>query len=805
MPVTLPSTTDSLITQSLGGFWTTESTIVRGGRGRGAISKGRGRGQLQGRKRGGLRGRGNSRNSEPADMRRHGLDNVTTRVMSASRNKINELRNQVEELKLKMRDLEQENKLYQKLQYRQEKAIRSFEDKENDLPNIIDKHNNEVRSLKEQNRRLKEKHDKTDRYLRDAEDELERVKRKMIRYKKMCDEKELPEREELSRKVTKAELDMEERDVKIKELQRHIESLKKNHRHELGIEAARQRELKKQLEEATEKTSALENVVKEKDKALDYNNIYSNPNRNRSRTRDSSPMESPGRSRARVKSKASSLTDLTPRDKAKFYAEKKRAELLKQKEIKAEQEKKKRQKWEEEEREREAREKEERDAREEREREEKEEREREEAAIRVATPPQFNFRSIDQSLEEREREEQERRKKEEQRVQREKEAKFELERKRIELENRRDQEHKERKERQELERRNKEREEREKREKEEGERREREREEQERRAKLERERIDNDLTLIEERRKKDELLRKLQAMDTLGSAGNDPLQQSSFTPGSSSPSRRSKESSRVGGGDGFDSASKKSDPKEYSFTNPVKNLHKGVPSHDVSHIQRQPQLGRKPTTLPTGSGSGQDDNAGYQPSFGPPGVVRSGPKATNTSKTLSIFDDDDDVGAFKIPANSSKTTTANSKKSSNLLENLFGPQASSNNNSSKNTLSRKIEDDKTFFVTSQASPSPTLDAKRKGDLNNDSTTFPWDSKNTSPAKPSNKFSFENSKKENSATLFGGGAALIDDDFSSANGKVLPRRRQQANLNTFSSKPSVVALDNFDDDLEEVVL
>ena len=99
--------------------------------------------------------------------------------------------------------------------------------------------------------------------------------------------------------------------------------------------------------------------------------------------------------------------------------------------IKAEQEKKKRQKWEEEEREREAREKEERDAREEREREEKEEREREEAAIRVATPPQFNFRSIDQSLEEREREEQERRKKEEQRVQREKEAKFELERKRI--------------------------------------------------------------------------------------------------------------------------------------------------------------------------------------------------------------------------------------------------------------------------------------------------------------------------------------------------------------------------------------
>ncbi|GFR74047.1 lebercilin-like isoform X3 [Elysia marginata] len=526
---------------------------VRGGRGRGAISRGRGRGQLQGRRRGGLRGRGNSRNSEPADMRR--LDNVTTRVMSASRNKINELRN------------------------------------------------------------------------------------------------------------------------------------------------------------------------KEKDKALDYNNIYSNPNRNRSRTRDSSPNESPGRSRARgVKSKASSLTDLTPRDKAKFYAEKKRAELLKQKE---------------------------------------------------------------------------------------------------ELEKRRDQEHKERKEKDDRERREKEdferrqrekeerdmreRGERERREREESERREREREEQERRARLEREKMDNDPVLMEERRKKDELLRKLQAMDTLGSAGNDPL-----PPGSSSPSRRSKESSRLGGGDAFDTASKKSDPKEYSFTNPVKNLHKGVPSHDVSHAQRQPQAGRKPTTLPSGLGSAQDDSAGYQPSFGPPGGVRGGPKATNASKPLSIFDDDDDdVGAFKISANSSKTAAASgNKKSSNLLENLFGPQASSNNNASKNTSSRKIEDDKTFFVTSQASPSPTFDSRRKGNMSNgvSTTNFPWDAKTNSSSRPANnKFSFENSKQENSSQLFGGGAALIDDDFSSANGKILPKRRQQANLNTFSSKPSVIAMDNFDDDLEEVVL
>lgn len=70
--------------------------------------------------------------------------------------------------------------------------------------------------MREQNRKLKEKFDKSDRYLRDAEDELERVKKKMNKYKEMCEEKELMQRDELSRKLTKAELDVEEKETKIK-------------------------------------------------------------------------------------------------------------------------------------------------------------------------------------------------------------------------------------------------------------------------------------------------------------------------------------------------------------------------------------------------------------------------------------------------------------------------------------------------------------------------------------------------------------------------------------------------------------
>ena len=38
----------------------------------------------------------------------------------------------------------------------------------------------------------------------------------MKKYKEMVEEKDLKERDELSRKLTKAEIDMEEKDVKIK-------------------------------------------------------------------------------------------------------------------------------------------------------------------------------------------------------------------------------------------------------------------------------------------------------------------------------------------------------------------------------------------------------------------------------------------------------------------------------------------------------------------------------------------------------------------------------------------------------------
>ncbi|ESO83443.1 hypothetical protein LOTGIDRAFT_98433, partial [Lottia gigantea] len=124
-------------------------------------------------------------------------NSVAKRMLSASRIRMNEYRNQIEELNIRIRELAEENKTLKKMQFRHQKALGKFEEQESDLPLLLTKHANEVRTLREQNRKMKDKFNQTDRYLRDAEDELENTKSHLKKYKKLCNQKGLKERDEL--------------------------------------------------------------------------------------------------------------------------------------------------------------------------------------------------------------------------------------------------------------------------------------------------------------------------------------------------------------------------------------------------------------------------------------------------------------------------------------------------------------------------------------------------------------------------------------------------------------------------------
>ncbi|XP_041268369.1 lebercilin isoform X2 [Onychostruthus taczanowskii] len=152
------------------------------------------------------------------------IDLVTKRVLSARLLKINELRNELTELHIKLDELQKENRALKRLQHRQEKALNKFEDTENEISQLLARHNNEIRILRERLRKSQEKERATERRLKDTEDELYRKKTALQKLKKLSADKHLAERDDLAKKLALAESKLEDREKRIKEKERELEA-----------------------------------------------------------------------------------------------------------------------------------------------------------------------------------------------------------------------------------------------------------------------------------------------------------------------------------------------------------------------------------------------------------------------------------------------------------------------------------------------------------------------------------------------------------------------------------------------------
>lgn len=381
-------------------------------------------------------------------------------------------------------------------------------------------------------------------------------------------------------------------------------------------------------------------------------------------------------------------------------------------------------------------------------REEDEKRERERERERIERDERDRMERERREIEEKERymNEQARREAEERRNREERDRikRESLERERLE---------KERREREERERKQK-------REQEERDRRERERLEQERRAAEERRKFEEDAQFQAERKKKDEILQKLREIDEgVGKKKDEGFGKKK----EKSPERDPFFVTQNNKEDSQDSMA--SSKKSYTFTKPVQNLHQGKPSHKESNFTVGPGPKRR-------NNRDVDDleTGGYNPTFG---SKRGGGQGTST-KTFSLFDDEPDT----------KTSQAKPDKKSKLMEDLFGSQSKDG---------PKHND---MFESSKPAQKKSNPGRSSG--------FPWDD-DTFGNK--NQSSFK-ANRENSATLFGGGSALItDDELTRSQAKsnaMLPRRPKQTTT-TFSSRPTVNAIDHFDDEIEEVIL
>ncbi|XP_042638215.1 lebercilin [Orycteropus afer afer] len=157
--------------------------------------------------------RSQSLNREPL---RKDPDLVTKRVLSARLQKISELQNEVTELQVKLAELLKENKALKRLQYRQEKALNKFEDTENEISQLILRHNNEIIALKERLRKSQEKERATEKRVKDTEGELFRTKFTLNKLKKISEARHLPERDDLAKKLVSAELKLDDTERRIK-------------------------------------------------------------------------------------------------------------------------------------------------------------------------------------------------------------------------------------------------------------------------------------------------------------------------------------------------------------------------------------------------------------------------------------------------------------------------------------------------------------------------------------------------------------------------------------------------------------
>ncbi|KAG8582075.1 hypothetical protein GDO81_007908 [Engystomops pustulosus] len=160
----------------------------------------------------------NKESSSPKD-----IDVVTKRVLSARLLKINELRNELTELQMKLEECQKENKALKRLQFRQEKALNKFEDTENEVSQLISRHNNEMRTLKERLRKSQERERNTEKRLKDTEEELYRTNVALKKLKLLSENKQLAEREELTKKVDLLEVRLDDRERRVRELEKNLE------------------------------------------------------------------------------------------------------------------------------------------------------------------------------------------------------------------------------------------------------------------------------------------------------------------------------------------------------------------------------------------------------------------------------------------------------------------------------------------------------------------------------------------------------------------------------------------------------
>ncbi|CAK6442066.1 unnamed protein product [Pipistrellus nathusii] len=201
---------------------------------------------------------------------------MTQRVLSARLRKIKELKNELSDIHRRMEATALENQLLKQLEIRHLKAIGRYETSQNNVPQIMAKHQNEVKSLRQLLKKSKEKERAVSRKLKETDSKLLKTKDALQALQSLSEDRSLAQREELTERLAVLTAKMEANDKQIQNLEKQLRLNTKAFSRQLAIENQKTLAAQTAKETLQAEVKLLQQKLKEKDRELDIKNIYTN-------------------------------------------------------------------------------------------------------------------------------------------------------------------------------------------------------------------------------------------------------------------------------------------------------------------------------------------------------------------------------------------------------------------------------------------------------------------------------------------------------------------------------------------------
>ncbi|XP_032984187.1 lebercilin-like protein [Rhinolophus ferrumequinum] len=203
-------------------------------------------------------------------------DTMTHHILSARLNKIKELKNELADIHRKWEATVIENQILKQLQVRHLKAIGKYENSQNNVPQIVVKHQSEVKNLRQLLRKSKEEERIVSRKLRETDSKLLKTKDALQALQKLSEDKNLAEREELTQRLATLTIKMEANDKTIQSLEKQLRLNNKAFHRQLAIESQKTSAAQTAKNTLQMEVKHLHQQLKEKDRELEIKNIYAN-------------------------------------------------------------------------------------------------------------------------------------------------------------------------------------------------------------------------------------------------------------------------------------------------------------------------------------------------------------------------------------------------------------------------------------------------------------------------------------------------------------------------------------------------